>query len=77
MGGVFIKKVILKLWCLVAVFCVFVMGVAGADLQCGNSQIKQLVNQIQESGFSSFLADFFQNIHSAVAKVIVDIKKVR
>jgi len=43
LGGVIIKKAVMKLWCIVLVFVAFVFGAVRADLQSQDSQIIMLL----------------------------------
>lgn len=68
MGGVFIYKTVLKLWCAVIVISAFVIGAVGADLQCTDSQIKVLFqsNKPDEQIMPTF--DVWDNVENMITQ---------
>lgn len=69
MGGVFIKKAVLNLWSIVVIISLFVLGAVGADLQCTDSQIRELVQnhhadsrQISETNFWCYIQEMYAHI---------------
>lgn len=62
MGGVFIKIVTLKLWCIILVFFVFILGALGADLQCQESQIRSFMQNADGDGPASSTYVFLKDI---------------
>ena len=75
MGGVFIKKVVLKLWCIVIVICVFLLGAVGADLQCGNSKVRRLMYHVQDDDMKISVVELFRYLQNMLEEVVSGIKK--
>lgn len=68
MGGDYIYKAVLKLWWVVVVFCAFVLGTVGADLQCADSQVKAFIRSIDASKETMPAFEYWQDIQSMIAQ---------
>lgn len=77
MGGVHIYKAVLKLWWGVIILSAFVLGAVGADLRCGDSQIKMFIHSIDANKETMPIYECWQNIQNMIVQFIKTFKNIQ
>ena len=72
---IFIRKAVLKFWCVILIVAGFVFGAAGADLQCADSQIKKVIQNYNIDAQKTLALDFWYDIQSALYGLVKVLKK--